>query len=206
MSYQTGIGQRTVVVTGAASPRGIGRAAALRFAEEGWAVAILDLDGPGALQAASEIAEATGQPTIGVACNVAVQQSVSEAAQTINADSNLPPVGALAAIAGIASPVSFMDVDLELWHRVIDVNLTGTFLTCQAFLPAMLENGYGRIVTMSSVSAQKANYFQNSLFSSKGWHSRTHSLIGSGSGRSWNYCELYCTRSRRNRHSRRLHR
>lgn len=155
MSYQTGIGQRTVVVTGAASPRGIGRAAALRFAEEGWAVAILDLDGPGAEQAAAEIAEATGQPTIGVACNVADQQSVSEAAQTINADSNLPPVGALAAIAGIASPVSFMDVDLELWHRVIDVNLTGTFLTCQAFLPAMLENGYGRIVTMSSVSAQQ---------------------------------------------------
>lgn len=155
MSYQTGIGQRTVVVTGAASPRGIGRATALRFAQEGWAVAILDLDGPGAEQAAVDIAAQTGQPTIGVACNVADQQSVLSAAQTVEADTTLPPVGALAAIAGIASPVPFMDVDLDLWHRVIDVNLTGTFLTCQAFLPAMLANGYGRIVTMSSVSAQQ---------------------------------------------------
>src|SRR5699024_8211903 len=111
---QTGIGQRTVVVTGAASPRGIGRATALRFAQEGWAVAILDLDGPGAEQAAVDIAAQTGQPTIGVACNVADQQSVLSAAQTVEEDTTLPPVGALAAIAGIASPVPFMDVDLDL--------------------------------------------------------------------------------------------
>jgi 2-hydroxycyclohexanecarboxyl-CoA dehydrogenase len=115
----------------------------------------LDLDGPGAEQAALDIAHTTGQPTIGIACNVADKESVDHAARTIESNDSLPPVGALAAIAGIASPVSFMEVDLELWRRVIDVNLTGTFLACQAFLPAMLANGYGRIVTMSSVSAQQ---------------------------------------------------
>lgn len=146
---------RTVVVTGAASPRGIGRATALRYAQEGWAVAILDLNEAGAQQAAADIAEATGQPTAGYGVNVADRASVFAAAEAINNNENLPPVGALAAIAGIASPVPFLDVDEDLWHRVIDVNLTGTFFCAQAFLPAMIDNGYGRIVTMSSVSAQQ---------------------------------------------------
>ena len=69
--------------------------------------------------------------------------------------SGLPPVGALANIAGLASPGPFLEVDLELWQRVMDVNLTGTFLVTQAFLPDMLEHGYGRVVNMSSVSAQQ---------------------------------------------------
>jgi len=64
-------------------------------------------------------------------------------------------VGALANIAGLASPVPFLEVDLALWHKVLDVNLTGTFLMCQAYLPQMIEGGYGRIVNMSSVSAQQ---------------------------------------------------
>lgn len=155
MSYGTGVGQRTAVITGAASPRGIGRATALRFAEEGWAVAVLDLDEAGAKAAADEISSITGQPTVGLACDVADKASVDAAAQAIAAEDGLPPVGALAAIAGIASPVPFLDVDLDLWHRVIDVNLTGTFLCCQAFLPTMIDHGYGRIITMSSVSAQQ---------------------------------------------------
>src|SRR5699024_11328588 len=58
-------------------------------------------------------------------------------------------------IAGIPSPVPFLEVSNDLWDRIIAVNLTGTFYTCRAFLPAMLEGGYGRIVNMSSVSAQQ---------------------------------------------------
>src|SRR5699024_678965 len=91
----------------------------------------------------------------GLQCDVTDQDSVLTAAQTIEEEATLPPVGALAAIAGIASTVPFMEVGLNLWHKVIDVNLTGTFLTCQAFLPAMIKHGYGRILTMSSVSAQQ---------------------------------------------------
>ena len=67
----------------------------------------------------------------------------------------LPPVGALANIAGITSPVPFLDTTLELWNTVMAVNATGTYLVTKAFLPAMLENRWGRIVNMSSVSAQR---------------------------------------------------
>lgn len=146
--------QRTAVVTGAASPRGIGRATALRYAEEGWAVALLDLDGDGARAAAEDIAARTGVPTLGVAADVTSRDSVFAAAESVRS-AELPPVGALATIAGMPSPVPFLEVDEELWHKVLDVNLTGTFFTCQAFLQDMIDGGYGRIVTMSSVSAQQ---------------------------------------------------
>lgn len=52
-------------------------------------------------------------------------------------------------------PVPFLEVTPQLWEKIIAVNLTGVFTTCQAFLPAMIEGGYGRIVNMSSVSAQQ---------------------------------------------------
>ena len=68
---------------------------------------------------------------------------------------NLPPVGALANIAGITSPVPFLDTTLELWNKVMAVNATGTYLVTKAFLPDMIDNGWGRIVNMSSVSAQR---------------------------------------------------
>lgn len=146
--------RRTAVVTGAASPRGIGRAAALRYAEEGWAVALLDLDGDGARLAAEDVAARTGAAARGVEVDVTSRDSVLAAAETVRT-SELPPVGALATIAGMASPVPFLEVEEALWHRVLDVNLTGTFFTCQAFLQDMIDGGYGRIVTMSSVSAQQ---------------------------------------------------
>ena len=154
MSYQTGVGQRTAVVTGAASPRGIGFATAHRFAEEGWAVAILDVDQAGAEAAADKIASELGVPVVGLRSDVTDAASLTRCVEEITA-AGLPPVGALANIAGVASPVPFLEVDLAEWSRVIDINLTGTFLACQAFLPAMIEHGYGRIVNMSSVSAQQ---------------------------------------------------
>ena len=154
MSYQTGVGQRTAVVTGAAAPRGIGYATARRFAQEGWAVALLDIDQEGVNMAAKRLREEFDVPSVGLAVDVtdpeSIQRSVSEVAEA-----GLPPAGALANIAGLASPVPFLEVDLALWRRVIDVNLTGTFLMCQAYLPQMIEHGYGRIVNMSSVSAQQ---------------------------------------------------
>lgn len=155
MGYGTGVGQRTAVVTGASSLNGIGFHTALRFAQEGWGVAMLDLNADGAAAAASALAEKAEVPVLARQCDVTHESSVRAAAEAIAADDSLPPVGALANIAGIPSPVPFLDVHLALWHRVLDINLTGTFLTCQAFLPTMIANGYGRIVNMSSVSAQQ---------------------------------------------------
>lgn len=153
MNYQTGAGQRTAVVTGVGSPRGIGYATAARYAAEGWAVVALDLDEAAVKQAAATISAEHGVPVLPLRVDVTSEESVQAAARTV-AESELPPVGALANIAGMPSPVPFLEVSLDLWNKVLSVNVTGCFLTARAFLPQMLEGGYGRVVNMSSVSAQ----------------------------------------------------
>lgn len=153
MSVQIPVGQRTAVVTGAGSPRGIGLATAHRFAQEGWAVAVLDLDEAAVAQSAKELrSQHDGVPVFGTTCDVSSEESVNRAAAAVAA-SALPPVGALANVAGIPSPSAFEDLTLAEWNRVIDVNLTGCFLTSKAFVPLMIAGGYGRVVNMSSVTA-----------------------------------------------------
>ena len=58
-------------------------------------------------------------------------------------------------IAGITSPVPFLETTVELWNRIFAVNVTGTYLVTKAFLPEMIDGGYGRVLNMSSVSAQQ---------------------------------------------------
>jgi len=150
--------QRTAVITGATSERGIGMATARRYAREGWAVVILDLDGEKSAKTAADIGNEFNVPAFGHAVNVTDEDSVTAAREAVAAEvaaGNLPAVGALANIAGITSPVPFLDTTLELWNKVMAVNATGTYLVTRAFLPAMLENRWGRIVNMSSVSAQR---------------------------------------------------
>ncbi|MER5394182.1 SDR family NAD(P)-dependent oxidoreductase [Saccharopolyspora sp. NPDC002686] len=150
--------QRTAVVTGAAAPRGIGKATALRYAREGWAVVVLDLDEPAAKETAEDIAAQTGAAVFAHAVDVSDEASVRAAYEAVRAEvdaGRLPAVGALANIAGITSPVPFLETTLELWNKVLAVNATGTYLVTKAFLPDMIEAGWGRIVTMSSVSAQQ---------------------------------------------------
>lgn len=150
--------QRTAVVTGATSERGIGKATARRYARDGWGVVILDLDGELAAKVSAEIAADFGVPAFGHRVDVADEGSVAAARTAVEAEveaGRLPVVGALANIAGITSPVPFLETDLNLWNRVMAVNATGTYLVTKAFLPGMLEQQWGRIVNMSSVSAQR---------------------------------------------------
>jgi len=149
---------RTAVITGATSDRGIGMTVAQRYAREGWAVVILDLDGERSAKVAADIGNQFGVPAYGYAVNVTSEDSVGAAQQAVAAEvasGALPPVGALANIAGITSPVPFLDTTLELWNTVMAVNATGTYLVTKAFLPELLAAGWGRIITMSSVSAQR---------------------------------------------------
>ncbi|MGN7781365.1 SDR family NAD(P)-dependent oxidoreductase [Mycolicibacterium sp. 22603] len=150
--------QKTAVVTGATSPKGIGLAVAERYAREGWAVVILDLDGEKSAKIAAEVGNHYAVPAFGHAVDVTSDDSVNAAYAAVAAEvtaGNLPPIGALANIAGITSPVPFLETDLDLWNKVMAVNATGTYLVTKAFLPAMVEQGWGRIVNMSSVSAQR---------------------------------------------------
>ena len=150
--------QRAAVTTAAPAEKGLGMTPARRFAREGWAVTILDLDGQKAEQVAQNIAEQCGVPAFGHAIDVADEASVATAQEAVAAQvaaGSLPHVGAVVNIAGITSPVPFLETTLKLWHQVMDVNATGTYLVTKAFLPQMIENGWGRVVNMSSVSAQR---------------------------------------------------
>jgi NAD(P)-dependent dehydrogenase (short-subunit alcohol dehydrogenase family) len=150
--------QRTAVLTGATSDRGIGLTTARRYASQGWAVVILDLDGEKSAKVAADIGNEFNVPAFGYEIDVASEDSVNAAYTAVAAEvraGTLPAVGALANIAGITSPVPFLETTLDLWNKVMAVNSTGTYLVTKAFLPDMIASGWGRIVNMSSVSAQR---------------------------------------------------
>ncbi|MER8759862.1 SDR family oxidoreductase [Mesorhizobium sp. M0976] len=140
---------KTAVISGAASPRGIGRSTASLMAEHGARVAILDLD----LGQAREAAAALGPDHIGVVCNVADRDACrAAAAEVVRAFGR---VDILCNNAGITQPVKTLEIIPEDWDRILDVNLRGVLYLSQAFIPHMRESGGGSIACMSSVSAQR---------------------------------------------------
>ncbi len=145
--------ERTAVLTGAASERGIGRATADTLARQGWSIAILDVDGDGAEQTARQIADEHGVAALGHEVDVSQQQSVDAAIAKV--DRALPPIVGLANIAGISSPTPFMEETQEMWDKVFAINMTGTFLVTQRVLEGMIERRLGRVVSVSSISAQR---------------------------------------------------
>ena len=151
--HETFPAKRTAVLTGAASPRGIGRATAEMLASQGWSVGILDIDGDAARRAAEEITSVYGVEALGVGCDVSDQATVNAAIDQV--ESTLPPIVGLANLAGISSPTEFMDETLEAWERLFKINMTGTFLVTQRVLRGMIERKLGRIVSVSSISAQR---------------------------------------------------
>ena len=140
---------KTAVISGAASPRGIGLATARLFAAHGARVAIADLDEAGARQAA----ESLGAGHIGVACDVTRRDAAETAAKQVIAA--FGQVDILINNAGITQPVKTMEIDEASWRRIIDVNLTGVLNLSQAFIPHMRAQKKGSIACMSSVSAQR---------------------------------------------------
>jgi NAD(P)-dependent dehydrogenase (short-subunit alcohol dehydrogenase family) len=137
------------VVTGGAS--GIGLAISERLAADGCAVAIFDLNGDAAASAAEKIG-AAGGTAIGVPVDVTSRSQIDTGAAEVRARLGRPTI--LINNAGLDCFQPFLSISPGTWNRVIDVNLTGAFHCCQAFLPDMIEAGWGRIVNISSSSAQ----------------------------------------------------
>lgn len=140
---------KTAVISGAAGPRGIGLATARRFAAEGARVAILDLDAAQAADAAAKL----GPQHLGLACDVTDRDACAEAAARCIAA--FGRIDSLVNNAGVTQPVRFMDIDADGWNRILDVNLRGTLLLSQAFVPQMRAQGGGSIACMASVSGQR---------------------------------------------------
>ena len=140
---------KTAVISGAASPRGIGFATAKLFVEQGARVAILDIDGPAAIAAAASL----GDGHVGIQCDVTDLAACQNAvAASIKA---LGHVDILINNAGITQPVKIMEIDAKSWDRILDVNLRGILYLSQATIPHMRQRKSGSIACMSSVSAQR---------------------------------------------------
>ncbi|NPV04584.1 MAG: SDR family oxidoreductase [Syntrophaceae bacterium] len=144
--------RRVAIVTGAGSPRGIGRSIALALAEKGADVVVADLDLPGAETVAGEI-RALKRNAVAVRVDVTRQEDVAEMVR--QALERFSRIDILVNNAGITQPIKVMDMTEADWDRIMAVNLKGTFLCSKAVLPVMVRQGYGRIVNMSSVSAKR---------------------------------------------------
>ena len=147
------VSDKTAIVTGAGSKRGIGRATAHALADAGWNVAILDLDEASAKDAATEVTERHSVQAVGAACDVTDEASVESALAMVGGAA--PPVGALVNNAGITSPTPFLEVTGEEWDRIFAVNVRGAYNITRRVVPGMVERGFGRVVFLSSVSAER---------------------------------------------------
>lgn len=149
------------LITGAG--RGIGLATARRFLEEGWRVALLDIDSGLLAQAMAALAApgATLAATCDVADAVAVRSVVADVA------AHFGRIDALVNNAGIAIFKPLLETTLEEWNRVLAVNLTGPFLLTQAVAPLMAEGGGGAIVNITSISGLRASTLRVAYGTSK---------------------------------------
>jgi NAD(P)-dependent dehydrogenase (short-subunit alcohol dehydrogenase family) len=153
---------RTAIVTGGAS--GIGLAIAERLAADGCAVAIFDRDADAGAAAAAKIVAAGGTAE-GVAVDVAERDQIDAGVEQVRSRFGSPTV--LVNNAGVEGFDRFLEITLEKWNRLLAVNLTGTFQCCQAVVPGMIEAGWGRIVNISSSSAQSGQPLMTHYVSSK---------------------------------------
>ncbi|ANZ23350.1 3-oxoacyl-[acyl-carrier protein] reductase [Rhodococcus aetherivorans] len=139
---------RTAIVTGAA--RGIGAAVAKRLAQDGFQVAVLDLDESACGDTVSAI-EAAGGKALAVGANVADEQSVAAAVERVANELGDPTV--LINNAGITRDNLLFKMTVDDWDAVMNVHLRGAFLMSRATQKYMVEAKFGRIVNLSSTSA-----------------------------------------------------
>jgi NAD(P)-dependent dehydrogenase (short-subunit alcohol dehydrogenase family) len=154
---------RTAIVTGGGS--GIGRGIAQRLAEDGCAVAILDLDADAAERTAEESREKGYTAVAFGEVDVSDRARVNDAVRRVR--STLGPPLVLVNNAGLTGFKQFLNITDEQWDRMMAVNLSGPFYCSQAVVPDMIEAGWGRIVNISSSSAQSGQQYMAHYVSSK---------------------------------------
>jgi 2-hydroxycyclohexanecarboxyl-CoA dehydrogenase len=160
---QTPPERKVAVVTGAA--RGLGRAIALRLAQDVAAVSVWDLNLEGAEETARLIRE-TGKEAMALRCDSSVAAEIEAAAHRTR--EQFGPITILVNNAALSPFVKFKDITEAIWDRLMAINLKGPFLCCKAILPDMLAVGWGRIINISSSSAQTGSGFHAHYVASKG--------------------------------------
>ena len=163
MNGQTG---RVAVVTGAG--RGIGAATARALAHAGLGV-VLAARTREQIERQAAVIAASGSPARAVACDVTDEASVAALAREA---AEMGPVAVLVNNAGSASSAPLGRTSLEEWNRLLAVNATGAFLCTRAFLPGMLERGWGRVVNVASTAGLQGGKYLAAYAAAK------HALVG----------------------------
>lgn len=148
---QIDLNGKRALVTGAA--RGIGLAIARRLATSGARLALWDRDGPALADAAARLG-----PSVVAIGTVDIADEAAVRAESRTALDVLGGLDILINNAGVTGPqVPTWEYPVSDWRRLLDINLTGHFLCCQALIPAMIAGGYGRVVNVSSVAGKEGN-------------------------------------------------
>ena len=155
--------QKVALVTGSAA--GIGAAIAKRLAKDDIAIGLLDLN----LEATSLVAEeirTAGGKAIALQASIADRAQVEAAADALRAE--FGPITIVVNNAGITGVVPFLEITEEQWDTMLGINLKGTVIVTQTVLPDMIEKGWGRVVNISSSSAQSGSAGMTHYSASKG--------------------------------------
>lgn len=148
---------RVVIVTGSGSARGIGRATAKCFAEQGATVVVADLNEKGVSDSVAAI-ESAGGRAFGVTLDVTAQASVDNMVDAVM--QKFGRIDVLVNNAGISQHIRFEEMTIEDARRIMEVNFFGTFRCSKAVLGPMKKQRYGRIVNLSSVAGKRGGgYF-----------------------------------------------
>lgn len=153
--------KKVAVVTGAA--RGIGLATAKKFLAEGWRITMLDIDGETQDRAHQDLNDPDN--AISIHCDVSDPGQVAAAVE--QAVAKFGRIDTLVNNAGIAIFKPVMETSFEDWSEVLAVNLSGPFICTQACVPAMLANGGGSIVNITSISGTRASTLRVAYGTSK---------------------------------------
>lgn len=167
-----GLEGKVALVTGAS--RGIGRAIAIRLAEEGCDVAVNYYSSELAAKEVLAAIGGTGRRAIAIQADVSSSDQVE--AMVAKVEDELGPVDILVNNAGIHKHHRSWEMSVEDWQRIIDVNLTGAYLTTRLLGPEMAQRGWGRVINISSVVAMSGTDHEAHYAASKaGMHGLTKS-------------------------------
>jgi NAD(P)-dependent dehydrogenase (short-subunit alcohol dehydrogenase family) len=161
------LSDRVALVTGGSG--GLGRCLARAFARQGYRVAITSRDAKKLSEATQEIAE-PAFPVLALPCDIRHKDQVESLAEELR--TRLGPVQVLINNAGIARAMSFLEMPDSLWDETLRTNLTGAYHCCKAFLPGMIEAGWGRIINIASTAGKVGYPYVTAYASSK------HGLLG----------------------------
>ncbi len=168
-SMNFGIGQRSGIVTGAAS--GIGRATALLLATMGARVCLVDLDRPALAEVRAAVDGIGPTPPLTVVADAAdapqIRRAVDETATQFGG------IDFLVNCAGILRRTAFADMSLEEWDLMLNVNLRGPFVFCRAVVPHMRRQGGGAIVNVASLAGRSS-----SILGGAHYTAAKHGVIG----------------------------